>query len=160
MQLIYSLYTFEVLKLSSILNILPMCSWVLWTSSILPIKISWWPSANEVCKGYVFTPVCQSFCSQGKGSASRRGSASEGDSASRGLHPGGIRIRGAYIQGGSASRGVCIQGAGQIPHRILWGMVNERVVCILLEYILVISKKYFVMRTITKGKTVKKFIFT
>ena len=21
--------------------------------------------ANEVCKGYVFTPVCQSFCSQG-----------------------------------------------------------------------------------------------
>ena len=23
------------------------------------------PSANEVCKGYVFTPVCQSFCSQG-----------------------------------------------------------------------------------------------
>ena len=149
----YSLYTFEVLKLSSILNILPMCSWVLWTSSLLPIKISWLPSANEVCKGYVFTPVCQSFCSQGKGSASRRGSASEGDSASRGLHPGGICIR-------VASRGVCIQGAGQIPHRILWGMVNERVVCISLEYILVISKKYFVMRTITKGKTVKKFIFT
>ena len=23
------------------------------------------PSANEACKGYVFTPVCQSFCSQG-----------------------------------------------------------------------------------------------
>ena len=23
------------------------------------------PSANEVCEGYVFTPVCQSFCSQG-----------------------------------------------------------------------------------------------
>ena len=23
------------------------------------------PPANEVCKGYVFTPVCQSFCSQG-----------------------------------------------------------------------------------------------
>ena len=27
------------------------------------------PPANEVCEGYVFTPVCQSFCSQG-GSAS------------------------------------------------------------------------------------------
>ena len=27
------------------------------------------PSANVVCEGYVFTPVCQSFCSQG-GSAS------------------------------------------------------------------------------------------
>ena len=23
------------------------------------------PPANEVCEGYVFTPVCQSFCSQG-----------------------------------------------------------------------------------------------
>ena len=23
------------------------------------------PPANEVCKGYVFTRVCQSFCSQG-----------------------------------------------------------------------------------------------
>ena len=25
------------------------------------------PPANEVCEGYVFTPVCQSFCSQGGG---------------------------------------------------------------------------------------------
>ena len=24
------------------------------------------PPANEVCEGYVFTPVCQSFCSQGR----------------------------------------------------------------------------------------------
>ena len=24
------------------------------------------PPANEVCEGYVFTPVCQSFCSQGE----------------------------------------------------------------------------------------------
>ena len=31
------------------------------------------PPANEVCKGYVFTPVCQSFCSQGEGSASVHG---------------------------------------------------------------------------------------
>ena len=23
------------------------------------------PAANEVCEGYVFTHVCQSFCSQG-----------------------------------------------------------------------------------------------
>ena len=27
------------------------------------------PAANEVCEGYVFTPVCQSFCSQGGRSA-------------------------------------------------------------------------------------------
>ena len=25
------------------------------------------PPANEVCEGYVFTPVCQSFCSRGGG---------------------------------------------------------------------------------------------
>ena len=25
---------------------------------------SYLPPANEVCEGYVFTPVCQSFCSQ------------------------------------------------------------------------------------------------
>ena len=25
------------------------------------------PPANKVCEGYVFTPVCQSFCSQGVG---------------------------------------------------------------------------------------------
>ena len=25
------------------------------------------PPANEVCEGYVFTPVCQSFCSWGEG---------------------------------------------------------------------------------------------
>ena len=24
------------------------------------------PPANEVCEGYVFTPVCQSFCSRGE----------------------------------------------------------------------------------------------
>ena len=28
------------------------------------------PPANEVCEGYVFTPVCQSFCSQGEVSSS------------------------------------------------------------------------------------------
>ena len=29
------------------------------------------PPANEVCEGYVFTPVCQSFCSQGGGGVCR-----------------------------------------------------------------------------------------
>ena len=28
------------------------------------------PPANEICEGYVFTPVCQSFCSRGGVSAS------------------------------------------------------------------------------------------
>ena len=28
---------------------------------------SFLPPANEVCEGYVFTPVCQSFCSRGRG---------------------------------------------------------------------------------------------
>ena len=28
-------------------------------------QLAFLPPANEVCEGYVFTPVCQSFCSQG-----------------------------------------------------------------------------------------------
>ena len=72
------------------------------------MRTVWWqltdlllPPENEVCEGYVFTPVCQSFCSQvgslhpggsPEGSASG-GSASRG-SASRGLHPGGSTSRG------------------------------------------------------------------
>ena len=31
------------------------------------------PPANEVCEGYVFTPVCQSFCSRGRGGHAWRG---------------------------------------------------------------------------------------
>ena len=31
----------------------------------LHVCCSFLPLANEVCEGYVFTPVCQSFCSQG-----------------------------------------------------------------------------------------------
>ena len=30
-------------------------------------KVMFLPPANEVCEGYVFTPVCQSFCSRGVG---------------------------------------------------------------------------------------------
>ena len=62
--------------------------------------------SNEVCEGYVFTPVYQSFCSQGLGSASRggRGTASRAGSASGGLHPEGQW--GLHPGGrGSASRG-------------------------------------------------------
>ena len=40
------------------------------------------PPANEVCEGYVFTPVCQSFCSPG-GMLSRLARGSPGP------HPGG-----------------------------------------------------------------------
>ena len=32
---------------------------------MMPIEAVLLPPANEVCEGYVFTPVCQSFCSQG-----------------------------------------------------------------------------------------------
>ena len=32
------------------------------TTACCPLLL---PSANEVCEGYLFTPVCQSFCSQG-----------------------------------------------------------------------------------------------
>ena len=93
--------------------------------------LSWFlPPANEVCEGYVFTPVCQSFCSGGVGSGSRefciggglhpgQGSASRGGLHPGGLHPGGLDR--------------------PHPHRILRDTVNERAVCILLECILVTS---------------------
>ena len=57
------------------------------------------PSANEVCEGYVFTPVCQSFCSQGD---LHQG----GGSASGGLHPGRCLYRGGgcMYPGGGLSR--------------------------------------------------------
>ena len=57
------------------------------------------PPTIEVCKGYVFTPVCQSFCSQG------------GLHLVGGLHPGGLHLRGACI-GGVCIGGVCIQEGG------------------------------------------------
>ena len=31
----------------------------------IPGVLIFLPPADEVCEGYVFTPVCQSFCSQG-----------------------------------------------------------------------------------------------
>ena len=46
------------------------------------------PPANKVCEGYVFTPVCQSFCSQG----------------------GGMRGRGACMAGGRVWQGWCVAG--------------------------------------------------
>ena len=46
------------------------------------------PPANVVCEGYVFTPVCQSFCSQG------------------GIHGMGRVWRGVCVNGG----GLCVAG--------------------------------------------------
>ena len=50
------------------------------------------------------------------------------------LHPGGSVSRGSAY-GESESIGVSIQGSEKTP--LLWDMVNERVVCILLECIFV-----------------------
>ena len=81
------------------------------------------PPANEVCEGYVFTPVCHSVHG-GKGL--HRGG--------RGLHTGGS------ASGGSVSNGICILGVVQTPPWILLDTVNERVVRILLECILVVER--------------------
>ena len=75
------------------------------------------PPANEVSEDYVFTPICQSFCSQR-----------------------GVCIQGVCIQGGLHPVGVCIEGSWADPpphHQILCDTVNERPVRILLECILV-----------------------
>ena len=90
-----------------------------------------------------------SFCSQGRGQ--HRGVCIRGrgvciqrglllgrsayeDSASGGLHPGGLHLgRGLHPRGSAYRKGACI------PHRILRDTVNDRVVRILLEWILVWS---------------------
>ena len=38
---------------------------LVWYQSLWNDIFNFLPSANEVCKGYVFTPVCESFCSWG-----------------------------------------------------------------------------------------------
>ena len=66
-------------------------------------------------QGNVFTPVCQSFCSQG------------------GLHPAGSASGVVGLHSESATRG----WADPPSHQILWDMVNEWAVRILLECTLV-----------------------
>ena len=82
------------------------------------------PPANEVCEGYVFTPVSQSFCSQG-GCAWWWGACVVGGHAWLGV---------CAWKGGMHGRGACMPCT---PHQILQDTVNERVVRILLECILV-----------------------
>ena len=57
--------------------------------------------ANEVCEGYVFTPVCQSFCSRG-------------GCVVGGMHGRGACVVGACVLGGVRGRGmhgeVCMAG--------------------------------------------------
>ena len=86
------------------------------------------PPANEVCEGYVFTPVCQTFCSQG-GAWSRRG----GWSGEGCLAPGGCLLRGGLLLGGGAcdwSRGGCL--VEMPPGRLLLQMVRIPLECILV----------------------------
>ena len=59
--------------------------------------------ANEVCKGYVFTSICQSFCSQG-GISSEGGVAKEGDVHGKG---GGMCGKWVRMERGRACQGVC-----------------------------------------------------
>ena len=103
------------------------------------------PPANEDCEGYVFTPVCQSFCSQG-GHAWLW----EGVCVVAGGHAwlwGACMVAGGACVGvggvyGWGEEGACVVAVG---HAWLWGgmhgiqrdTVNERAVRILLECILV-----------------------
>ena len=75
------------------------------------------PPANEVCEGYVFTPVCQSFCSQRgcmaggacvAGDMCGRGACVAGGCAwARGCVHGRVCVCG---QGGMCGRGACMAG--------------------------------------------------
>ena len=81
------------------------------------------PPANEVCEGYVFTPVCQSFSSQG-------GAWSWGCLLLGVPGPGGC-----LVPGGAWCRGV--PGAGGFPEETPPRRLLLRAVRILLECILV-----------------------
>ena len=97
------------------------------------------PPANEVCEGYVFTCVCQSFCSQG-------GCAWPGGHAWRGACLGGhVWLGGMHGEGGihgwggmHGQGGVCAMHAPPAWYYEIWS-VYERVVRILLECILVFN---------------------
>ena len=78
---------------------------------------------NEVCEGYVFIPVCQSFCSQG-GVCGRGGA----------CMAGGVHGRGSCVVGGMHGRGACIR-----PQHYDIRSVNAGPVHILLECILVLD---------------------
>ena len=117
------------------------------------------PPANEVCEGYVFTPVCQSFCSQ------------RGCMAGGACVAGGMCGRGACVAGGCAWARVCVHdrevcmagcvcvgrgacmGRGDVhgrgacmphtpPRHYKIRSVNAQAVCILLECILVLFSNY------------------
>ena len=78
------IFTWQIVKLSSIsvMKLSELFEFVRRTQNRLL------PPANEVCEGYVFTRVCQSFCSQG-GRA----------------WPGGACVAGACV-----ARGACMPG--------------------------------------------------
>ena len=93
------------------------------------------PLANEVCEGYVFTPVCHSVH---RGGVSGWGCVSLG-----GMHGGGVGGRGV-CGGGRAWLG------GVWGGRPAWHTVNERAVRILLECILVYRKLTVVWEFLVK----------
>ena len=69
------------------------------------------PSANQVCEGYVFTPV--SFCPRGGGGCMAGGACVVGgDVAGGGVHGGGHawQEEGVHGRGGHAWWGACVAG--------------------------------------------------
>ena len=62
------------------------------------------PPANEVCEGYVFTPVCQSFCSQGVSRATPKG---EVEGSGQGVGSPGIHLGGGWEVWPGGSPGPC-----------------------------------------------------
>ena len=121
--------------------------------------ISLLPPANEVCEGYVFTPVCQSFCSWGeylgRYTSSGQVHSSKAGTPPRQVHPQAgthtprqVHPLGRYTPWADAPRQVHPQAGtppwagtphGQVNphHSACWDTVNKRAVRIPLECILV-----------------------
>ena len=96
------------------------------------------PPANEVCKGYVFTMVCQSFCSQVGPPGPQPGGDVEGSDrgGSPGPHLGGLQ---AHTQGGLQAHTwgcipACTEAATPPNRRVLLRAVRILLECILVSF--------------------------
>ena len=101
------------------------------------------PPANEVCKGYVFTPVCQSFCSQGGmrgggcvwqggGGIHGRGGMHVVSQCAGGMHPTGMHSCCSYFETYFVNV-ICISAYSSIGAIVLRDRVHAVATCAIGE---------------------------
>ena len=107
--------------------------------------------ANEICEGYVFTPVCQSFCSREGVCMTEVGACMAGGACMVGGCVGVCMARGCVWQGACMVGGACMAGGVHAmhapPRHYETRSVNARAVRILLECILVLRVRFPILQT-------------